>query len=166
MFDFLGDIGKGILGDLVGNIPIIGGIIKKVFKLDPDSPTFNEDAAKMLKDNPEKLVEFKKALFSHQEEMARIDVASRKLQTDINLADAKSGNKFQSNWRPFIGWQCGIAFGYALIIHNIFSWISLNVEGWIAPPEINVGLLVTTLGGMLGIGTLRSYDKKQGTDTK
>lgn len=165
MWDTLLDIGKGILGTAVGNIPIIGGIAKSVLGLDPKSPTFEQDANAMFEKNPEKMIEFKKALFSHQEEMAKIDVASRKLQTDINLVDAQSKNKFQTNWRPFIGWQCGIAFGYALMVHNIFAWVSLN-QGWDAPPEINVGLLVTTLGGMLGIGGMRSYDKLKGTNTK
>jgi len=165
MWDTLLDIGKGILGTAVGNIPIIGGIAKSVLGLDPKSPTFEQDANDMFEKNPGKMIEFKKALFSHQEEMAKIDVASRKLQTDINLVDAQSKNKFQTNWRPFIGWTCGVAFPYALIVHNLLSWISLN---WnlIAPPEINTYLLLTTLGGILGIGSMRSYDKSKGTDTK
>jgi len=165
MWDTLLDIGKGILGTAVGNIPIIGGIAKSVLGLDPKSPTFEQDANDMFEKNPEKMIEFKKALFSHQEEMAKIDVASRKLQTDINLVDAQSKNKFQTNWRPFIGWTGGFGFAYTVLIQPLAEWIS-SINGWDVPPTIESTLLLTVLGGILGIGGMRSYDKSKGTDTK
>jgi len=166
MWDTLLDIGKGILGTAVGNIPIIGGIAKSVLGLDPKSPTFEQDANAMFEKNPEKMIEFKKALFSHQEEMAKIDIASRKLQTDINLVDAQSKNKFQTNWRPFIGWTGGFGFAYTVLIQPLGTWASGVLSLSASPPLIESTLLLTVLGGILGIGGMRSYDKSKGIDTK
>lgn len=165
MWDFLKGIGESILGEGLDKVPIIGGTLKKVFGIDQNDPDLDEKINQVITADPNKMIEFKQALFSHQEEMAKIDVASKKLQTDINLADANSKNKFQSNWRPFIGWGCGYGLIYAAIVWNILTWASLNF-GWVPPPEVEGELLWPVLTGMLGIAGLRSRDKEKGTDTK
>lgn len=67
-----------------------------------------------------------------------------------------------AGWRPFIGWVCGIGFAFNVIVHPLFLW--LNSVFWQIPnpPALDIGLLVSTLGGMLGMGGIRSYDKKHG----
>ena len=51
--------------------------------------------------------------------LADIDAANLK----INEADAKSGNWFQSGWRPFIGWSCGFALAYTYVMQPILTFV-------------------------------------------
>lgn len=76
--------------------------------------------------------------------------------------EARHKSIFVAGWRPFIGWICGIGLGLNIIIHPLFLW--LNGIFWQIPnpPEINAGLLVSILTGMLGMSGIRSFDKKGG----
>ena len=84
-------------------------------------------------------------------------------QLEINKAEAASGSLFKGGWRPFVGWVCGIAFAYHFVLQPllIFVLIVFNVN---IPdlPEFDMSTLLTTLGGLLGIGGLRSYEKTKG----
>jgi hypothetical protein len=84
-------------------------------------------------------------------------------QLEINKAEAASGSLFKGGWRPFVGWVCGIAFAYHFVLQPllIFVLIVFNVN---IPdlPEFDMSTLLTTLGGLLGIGGLRTYEKKSG----
>ena len=84
-------------------------------------------------------------------------------QLEINKAEAASGSLFKGGWRPFVGWTCGIAFAYHFVIQPllifIFAYAGLETPDL---PEFDVGTLLPVLGGMLGIGGLRSYEKTKG----
>ena len=84
-------------------------------------------------------------------------------QLEINKAEAASGSLFKGGWRPFVGWVCGIAFAYHFVLQPllIFVLIVFNVN---IPdlPKFDMSTLLTTLGGLLGIGGLRTYEKKSG----
>jgi len=84
-------------------------------------------------------------------------------QLEINKAEAASGSLFKGGWRPFVGWTCGIAFAYHFVFQPllifIFAYIGLETPDL---PEFDVGTLLPVLGGMLGIGGLRSYEKTKG----
>ena len=84
-------------------------------------------------------------------------------QLEINKAEAASGSLFKGGWRPFVGWVCGIAFAYHFVLQPllIFVLIVFNVN-IPALPEFDMSTLLTTLGGLLGIGGLRTYEKKSG----
>jgi hypothetical protein len=89
--------------------------------------------------------------------MLRLDEignVSKKMQADINLADAQSGDKFQSRWRPFIGWVCG---GGLVIQYIIYPLISIFTE--VDENLYDFSELITLLIALLGLGTLRSYEK-------
>jgi hypothetical protein len=82
-------------------------------------------------------------------------------QVKVNAVEAANGNLFVSGWRPAVGWVC--VFSYA------FNYLGLPLANWIvkfyvpdAPAivALETGELMTLLGGMLGIGGMRSYDKK------
>jgi len=83
-------------------------------------------------------------------------------QLEINKAEAANTNLFVSGWRPFIGWSCGAAFVYSGIIVPLLTWASLNFHAT-PPPPIDTSVMVNVLGAMLGIATLRSVDKYNGT---
>jgi len=84
-------------------------------------------------------------------------------QLEINKAEAASGSLFKGGWRPFIGWTSGIAFAYHFVLQPILVFV-LTASGVDLPelPEFDMSTLLTVLGGMLGIGGLRSYEKTKG----
>ena len=82
-------------------------------------------------------------------------------QLEVNAKEAASPHMFVAGWRPFVGWCSGLGFLYATIGQPILAWVAL-MNGTVEPPAIDVDLLLTVLGGMLGLGTLRTYEKVKG----
>jgi len=84
-------------------------------------------------------------------------------QIKVNAAEAASGSLFKGGWRPFVGWVCGVAFCYHFILQPLIIFI-VALTGAIIPdlPSFDMGTLLTVLGGLLGIGGLRTYEKQKG----
>ena len=84
-------------------------------------------------------------------------------QVGVNAAEAASGSLFKGGWRPFIGWTCGFAFFYHFVGQPVAIFV-MAVTGTDVPalPDFDMGTLLTVLGGMLGIGGLRTYEKQKG----
>ena len=84
-------------------------------------------------------------------------------QLEINKAEAASGSLFKGGWRPFVGWVCAVAFAYHFVLQPllifVFAYVGLETPDL---PKFDVGTLLPVLGGMLGIGGLRSYEKTKG----
>ena len=80
-------------------------------------------------------------------------------QLEIAKQDAK-GNWFQSSWRPLIGWICGLSLGINYMVEPIAAGFGITI------PQADMSVMMPLLFGMLGIAGMRSYDKKQATDTK
>jgi len=74
-------------------------------------------------------------------------------QLELNKAEAQSGSLFIGGWRPFVGWTCGVGLAYNVIISQILSI-------WFEVPTVDPSLLTPVLMGMLGMGAMRSYEKK------
>jgi hypothetical protein len=104
-------------------------------------------------------VELQKALLEHN---------LIKAQTDINAEEAKSNSMFVAGWRPFIGWVCGFAFAFNYVGLPVLTWFYVAIMGQSMPPlpEFDMMTLMTLLSGMLGLGFMRSYDKKQELQNK
>ena len=106
-------------------------------------------------------------LFKMQQsgELARLtaDTELAKGQLAINATEAANANIFVSGWRPFIGWVCGFAFAYALVIQPLLMF-SLAAFGKVLPPlpNIDTNVLGWALGGILGLGTMRTTEKIKG----
>lgn len=93
-------------------------------------------------------------------------------QIDVNKIEASNKSIFVAGWRPFIGWVGGFSLAYSGVVHPILEWVFTTIKalGYIpaeiqAPPYVESGVLGAIVSGMLGIGTMRSYDKKKGTQT-
>ena len=84
-------------------------------------------------------------------------------QIEVNKAEAASGSIFKGGWRPAVGWVCASAFAYHFVLQPILLFV-VALTGTELPtlPEFDMSTLLPVLGGMLGIGGLRSYEKKQG----
>jgi len=93
-------------------------------------------------------------------------------QLEVNKAEAQHKSIFVAGWRPFIGWVGGVALAWQFVAYPMLMW------GWKAaeamgklptgiepPPILETGALFAMITGMLGIGTMRSFDKSKGTQT-
>ena len=82
-------------------------------------------------------------------------------QLEINAREASHPSIFVAGWRPFFGWCGGFGFLYATLIQPLMVWYGTS-RGWPVPPELNLDLLWVVVTGMLGIGGLRSIEKRWG----
>jgi hypothetical protein len=84
-------------------------------------------------------------------------------QIEVNKAEAASNSIFKGGWRPFIGWVCGIAFAYHFVLQPVLIFM-MTFLGHPIPdlPEFDMASLMTVLGGLLGLGGLRTFEKYKG----
>ena len=84
-------------------------------------------------------------------------------QIEVNKIEAASSDFFKSSWRPFIGWVCGVAFAYHFVLQPIIIFVVALFGAEIPTlPEFDMASLMTVLGGLLGLGGLRTYEKSKG----
>ena len=83
-------------------------------------------------------------------------------QIEVNKAEAASGSFFKGGWRPFVGWVCAVAFAYHFVLQPLLIFI-FSYAGIEPPdlPQFQMNTLLTVLGGLLGIGGLRTYEKQK-----
>lgn len=82
-------------------------------------------------------------------------------QLEINAREAAHPSVWTSGWRPYFGWVGGTAFLYVGLLQPLLHWLA-SIKGWPAPPDIDTEFLWVVVSGILGIGGLRTYEKKQG----
>ena len=90
-------------------------------------------------------------------------------QIEVNKAEATHANVFVSGWRPFVGWVCASAFAYKFVLQPfmVFGFVVLGVDIPLDKlPVVDWTELSGVLFGILGLGALRTYEKKEGIATK
>lgn len=126
-------------------VDIFGGALESAF---PDSA---EREAKRLEYS-----------LKMQETLNQLDLA----QIEVNKTEAQHASLFVAGWRPWIGWVCGFAFAYILIVQPFLAFCFAAAGHPIEKlPEIDSDLLGWALGGMLGLGTMRTVEKVKGVTT-
>jgi hypothetical protein len=84
-------------------------------------------------------------------------------QMAVNQEEAKSTNWFVAGWRPWIGWICGAGLAYAVLIEPLARFIAQVGFHYAGPfPVIDTTLTMQVLIGMLGLGTMRTWEKTKG----
>ena len=83
-------------------------------------------------------------------------------QIEVNKEEAKHRTVFVAGWRPFTGWVCATALAYHFILEPVivFGLALYNIQ--LTLPQFDMASLLTVLMGMLGLGGLRTYEKKEG----
>jgi len=76
-------------------------------------------------------------------------------QIAVNKEDAK-GAWFQAGWRPAVGWVCVAGFAINFLVSPLLHPLGIIV------PQADTSTMLPVLMGMLGLGGLRSYEKKNG----
>lgn len=114
--------------------------------------------------NPEEAAKAKLELLKMQQDG---DLAVMTAQTDINKVEAQSTNLFVSGWRPFIGWVCGAALVYAALLEPLARFIAKVMFSYAGDfPVIDTTLTLQILLGLLGLASMRSWEKKEGVAAK
>jgi len=99
-----------------------------------------------------------------QKELISLD----KEQIKLNAEEAKSGNWFASSWRPCIGYVSGFALCVHYIILPIATWIAVvnGVDLQLEKLEFDFSQLTTILLSLLGMSSLRTFEKIKGVHGK
>lgn len=138
------------------SVPIIDGLLDLGNKL----------VDKLIRDPSEKAeAKYKLLELAQNGDLAKLgaEVKLAEGQMQINLAEANSPSLWKGGWRPFIGWICGVACGWNWVGLPIALFIckllAVPVEG-LEPASLME--MMPVLLGMLGLGTLRTYERKEG----
>ena len=98
-----------------------------------------------------------------QLEQLKADVQASLAQVDVNKVEAASPSLFKSGWRPAVGWICAVALGVQFLLNPIGSWVAALMGHPVQFPPLDLGTLMSLLFGLVGLGAMRSFDKKVGT---
>jgi len=94
--------------------------------------------------------------------MQRIQQKLAEKQLDVNVKEAGHRSIFVSGWRPFIGWCGGFALAFEFILSPAVEWYSKFAGLNLTAPEIQTGPLLAIVTSMLGVASLRSFEKAKG----
>jgi len=83
-----------------------------------------------------------------------------KSQIEVNKEEAK-GNWFQSGWRPATGWVCTIGLASNFLFIPVANFVLTINQSSVIVPTLDLSEMMPVLLGMLGLGTLRTYEKTQ-----
>lgn len=97
-----------------------------------------------------------------QDELTQLQAVTT-AQSAVDDSEAKNANVFVSGWRPAIGWVCALALAYQYLLKPlVLAGFSIAKQPVPVLPGLDDGLW-QLMFGMLGMGTLHSFDKVKGT---
>jgi hypothetical protein len=80
-------------------------------------------------------------------------------QIEVNKQEAK-GSLWQSGWRPAVGWVCVSGFAINFLISPLAAAFGIVV------PQADTATMMPVLMGMLGLGSLRTFEKTKQIEGK
>ena len=83
-------------------------------------------------------------------------------QLKVNKTEAAHKSLYVAGWRPFIGWSCGIAMAFNFIGLPLIGTLSVLYDTPLELPPLDLEIMMPVLLGMLGLGGMRSYEKRTG----
>jgi len=129
-------------------LPVLGNLMDRVF---PDKAA--ADAAKL------RVMEMAQA-----GELAQLnaDVQLATGQIEVNKAEAANASLFIAGWRPAVGWTCAAAFFFKFVGGPLLV-VGMQMAGkQVTLPEFDYAEMSTILFGLLGLGSMRSWEKSKG----
>ena len=67
----------------------------------------------------------------------------------------------QRSWRPLIGMSCALAIFWEFVAKQFLMFLIASFSWETAPlPQLDMGTLMPLVMSLLGMGALRSYEKK------
>jgi hypothetical protein len=129
-------------------IPVVGSILEKVI---PDPQTAADAKIKMLE-------------LAQKGELAVLDAETKLAlgQLEVNKVEAGT-DMFRGGWRPATGWACVFGLVYQFLLQPLLPWLVAVCGGSVPPlPPIDNDTLMALLTGMLGLGSLRTFERIKG----
>jgi len=83
-------------------------------------------------------------------------------QLEVNKTEAGHISLYVAGWRPFIGWSCGIAMAFNYIGVPVIETVSVINGTPLTINPLDLEVMMPVLLGMLGLGGMRSYEKRNG----
>lgn len=83
-------------------------------------------------------------------------------QLNVNKIEAAHKSLYVAGWRPFIGWSCGIAMAFNFIGLPLINTFSVLYDTPLELPPLDLEVMMPVLLGMLGLGGMRSFEKRTG----
>jgi hypothetical protein len=130
-------------------LPVVGTLIDKLF---PDKQAADEAKIKMME-------------LAQKGELAQLDAQMQLAmgQIETNKIEAASTDPFRAGWRPMAGWACSLGLFYEFLLRPILPWLVGLTGAEVAPmPSVDIDQLMILLGGLLGLGSLRSFERVKG----
>lgn len=81
-------------------------------------------------------------------------------QVEVNKVEAAHRSLYVAGWRPFIGWSCGIAMAFNYIGVPVIETGSVLYGTPLSIDPLDLEVMMPVLLGMLGLGGMRSYEKR------
>lgn len=126
---------------------VLGSLIQPVTDLISEAITDKDKAAEIAYK-----VSTLAATQAHEEVMG---------QLAVNKAEAESGSMFVGGWRPAVGWVCVAALPLNFIVTPMFGPV-IEAYTSITMAPLQTGEMMPILLGMLGLGGMRTFEKKHG----
>ena len=125
---------------LLDFIPILGDISAAIRKAVPDATEANRIAG----------------------ELDKTQLALAQAQASITEAEGQSPSLFKSGWRPATGWMCVLGLWLDFIFFPLVSMgMQLAGKAPLVSP-LDAASLLALLGSLLGLGSMRTYEKYKG----
>lgn len=87
-------------------------------------------------------------------------------QIKVNETSAAHKSVFVAGARPAVIWVGVFSLGWSGIVHPLLTWVWAFAQiAGSPPPLIESAALGTIVTGLLGVATMRSYDKTKGNCT-
>lgn len=121
---------------------------------------FSNSGASLVKEvgnTLDKVFTSKEEVLSKEIILERLNQELLKGQIEINKLEVQHRSIFISGWRPFIGWVCGWGLFYEFLINPIISSFGITTN------STDIRDLISLVIALLGLGTLRTYEKIRGT---
>lgn len=128
-------------------------------------PSIIDIAGRFIKD-PDKQAQLQLEIMrldqSGSLEKEKMALAERLAQIKVNEVEAASESLFKSGWRPAFGWMGVAVVTSEMVLRPYLPWL-MEAFGFYVPPlpTIDTEMFWTLILGLLGIGGMRSYDKRK-----
>lgn len=83
-------------------------------------------------------------------------------QIEVNRTEAAHNSLYVAGWRPFIGWACGVAMAFNYVGVPVIETVSVLYGTPLTLSPLDLEVMMPVLLGMLGLGGMRSYEKRNG----
>lgn len=149
--------------------PVLNAIfpmINDALGLSPDTPA--DQTAAAIDADPDAAKDKLSALAEdHQFQLALakqgqdFTLAGQAQQIAVDQVEAQNPSWLVAGWRPSAAWVCVVGLALDVLVLPLVQYAAAW-GGRAAPPPPDATVLIGLLGALLGLGTLRTYDKVKG----